>query len=329
MNVILISNEAADESYMPFIRIDDFQKSVRRVAVNSIYSFLDEELLNLKVGDQISFGLKLDNLMDYQNLWMISKFSVMDGEFKLCGRATDNMQLQPYGFYYLSGVSVPPSSLTLSQENQTITQLMRLLYGLTIGIVSLLVVKAFIGFKQHSLITFLYPTGIMILILPAIFVSLYVRGNLLSVPTLPQQRITLQMQNVVSAEDNLYILPLGIDWMSHYDLGLSPAVVYENHIPLKWANSQHQTIREVGNGHYSVWEGHLYFSSSDNTDPRINGRVYELEWPRPIPLHLQRLSYLTGILGIALIFLGKYFTQKNLWGKPETPLEINNANHPQ
>ena len=133
------------------------------------------------------------------------------------------------------------------------------------------------------------------------------------------------MQHAEPREGNLYILRLGMDWMSQADLGVSPAIVYENSIPLERPNSMHQEIRELGNGRYSVWEGKLYFSSSDNTDPRANGRVYELEWPRPIPLSLQWLTYLMSIAGVALIFLGKRITQ--LWtGKPGKSLETNRAN---
>jgi glycosyltransferase involved in cell wall biosynthesis len=38
----------------------------------------------------------------------------------------------------------------------------------------------------------------------------------------------------------------------------------------------HEEIRVQGEGRYSVWNGVLYFSSSDNTDPRTNGRTYVL-----------------------------------------------------
>ena len=329
MDVIVIPNEAAEESYMPFIRKDDFQRAITRSAVSSLYPFLDEELLHLKAGDQISFGLKLDNSTSAKNLWMVSKFSGVEGEFNLCGRATDNQQLQLYNFYYLEGASVPALSLTASQQYPHITQLMRWLYGLAIGIVSFLVISASIGFKQHSLVTLLYTTGILILILPGIVVNLYVNGKLVSVSNSTQQRITLQMQDAVPEEGNMYILPVGIDWMSHADLGLSPAIVYENDVPLTWPNSLHQPIREAGKGRYSLWEGYLYFSSSDNTDPRTNGRVYELEWPRPLPPVWQQRSYLIGILGIALIFLGKYFTSKKLWGKPEASLDVRNGDYSQ
>src|SRR5712691_3493716 len=38
------------------------------------------------------------------------------------------------------------------------------------------------------------------------------------------------------------------------------------------SHSIHQTIREGGHGAFSYWTGRLYFSTSDGTDPRTNGK---------------------------------------------------------
>jgi hypothetical protein len=39
-------------------------------------------------------------------------------------------------------------------------------------------------------------------------------------------------------------------------------------------HASHEEIRRSGGGRYSHWEGRLYFSSSDGSDPRTNGRRY-------------------------------------------------------
>jgi hypothetical protein len=100
---------------------------------------------------------------------------------------------------------------------------------------------------------------------------------------------------------HLYILPLGINWMGQDDLGFSPVVVYENGIPLSSPNALHQTIKDEGNGGYSVWNGNLFFSSSDNSDPRTNGRKYELEWPHPLRTVFQRIAYIGSMLGLVMM----------------------------
>jgi SAM-dependent methyltransferase len=50
--------------------------------------------------------------------------------------------------------------------------------------------------------------------------------------------------------------------------------LFEDHLPLGPRHSLHDRIRQLGGGRYSHWNGFLYFSSSDNTDPRHNGRTY-------------------------------------------------------
>ena len=59
-----------------------------------------------------------------------------------------------------------------------------------------------------------------------------------------------------------------------YGHGRSRLRLWENAIPLGPAHAPHATIREHGGGAYSHWSGNLYFSSSDGSDPRLNGRSY-------------------------------------------------------
>src|ERR1700730_2078962 len=46
----------------------------------------------------------------------------------------------------------------------------------------------------------------------------------------------------------------------------------ENGLLLGPAHSQHADIRSHGGGRFSHWNDVLYFSTSDGTDPRANGR---------------------------------------------------------
>ncbi|SDM13638.1 Pectate lyase [Daejeonella rubra] len=50
--------------------------------------------------------------------------------------------------------------------------------------------------------------------------------------------------------------------------------LYENGKELGPAHASHKDIRNSGKGRFSHWDNSLYFSSSDNTDPRKNGRIY-------------------------------------------------------
>jgi predicted O-methyltransferase YrrM len=72
----------------------------------------------------------------------------------------------------------------------------------------------------------------------------------------------------------------------------SPLLLFEDGRKLGPAQSLHAKIRTHGRGRYSHWGGKLWFSSSDGTDPRFNGRRYsiqvrgqetDLSEPSPLP----------------------------------------------
>jgi hypothetical protein len=54
----------------------------------------------------------------------------------------------------------------------------------------------------------------------------------------------------------------------------SGLILFENGIELMPSSATHNQIRILGNGSYSHWGNYVYFSSSDNSDPRANGREY-------------------------------------------------------
>ncbi|HMF11671.1 MAG TPA: hypothetical protein VKE94_05175 [Gemmataceae bacterium] len=55
---------------------------------------------------------------------------------------------------------------------------------------------------------------------------------------------------------------------------ISRVQVYENGVALPRARCDHETIRHQGRGTFSHWNGMVYFSATDNSDPRTNGRGY-------------------------------------------------------
>lgn len=58
--------------------------------------------------------------------------------------------------------------------------------------------------------------------------------------------------------------------------GRSRLVLLENDTPLGPSHAVHDHIRQQGSGYYSHWGRYLYFSTSDNSDPRTNGRRYSV-----------------------------------------------------
>ncbi len=57
----------------------------------------------------------------------------------------------------------------------------------------------------------------------------------------------------------------------------SPFVLCEDGRPLGNGHSSHEMISNAGRGLFSHWGKQLYFSTSDNSDPRSNGRKYSLK----------------------------------------------------
>jgi len=64
------------------------------------------------------------------------------------------------------------------------------------------------------------------------------------------------------------------------DPGRSRLQVLEDGVPLGPAHALHSAIADEGEGRYSHWGDSLLFSSSDNSDPRTNGRAYHLFVPQ-------------------------------------------------
>ena len=57
---------------------------------------------------------------------------------------------------------------------------------------------------------------------------------------------------------------------------------YEDGKLLPHPHHHHEAIRNEGAGRYSHWGNFLHFSTSDNSDPRTNGRKYVIEVPRTL-----------------------------------------------
>jgi hypothetical protein len=87
---------------------------------------------------------------------------------------------------------------------------------------------------------------------------------------------TLPINEISSEIGFCYLAQTG-----HLELGAhkkpSSAVMLENGRPLPGpANALHEDIRRLGEGRYCFWHDLVYFSTSDRSDPRTNGRIYSV-----------------------------------------------------
>jgi hypothetical protein len=89
------------------------------------------------------------------------------------------------------------------------------------------------------------------------------------------------------------------DWVPDGDTLENPfssaAVLLENDTSLGPPHAQHLLIGQRGGGAYSHWYRSLYASASDNSDPRSNGRQYQLYLP-PAGQHSSKIQRATQVL---------------------------------
>jgi glucan phosphoethanolaminetransferase (alkaline phosphatase superfamily) len=68
----------------------------------------------------------------------------------------------------------------------------------------------------------------------------------------------------------------------------------------------HETIRNKGLGAFSHWHGMLVFSTSDNSDPRTNGRTYKISGGMQISEPLRSWALISLVIPFAgILFLGR------------------------
>ncbi|MGN6179746.1 MAG: hypothetical protein ACTHNW_11235 [Mucilaginibacter sp.] len=89
---------------------------------------------------------------------------------------------------------------------------------------------------------------------------------------------TIKINLIGLKSDSGYCYKIGYDLTALGDSQTSPQastlILFENGVQLGPAHSNHKSIREYGLGQYSHWGNTLYFSTSDNSNPLTNGRVY-------------------------------------------------------
>lgn len=126
----------------------------------------------------------------------------------------------------------------------------------------------------------------------------------------PRVDVVLPPQSIEHEEGQRYRAPLPISrvlaavvaYDSMLDFGASRASLKEDGVDIGRAHSDHAGIARDGGGRFSHW-GHplgqrVFFSSSDGSDPRSNGRVYALELQVLPPVWLLVLA------GALLVWLG-------------------------
>jgi len=88
--------------------------------------------------------------------------------------------------------------------------------------------------------------------------------------------------------------------------------------PLGPAHSLHAEIRDDGHGRFSFWDGMLYFSTSDGSDPRSNGRSYVASDLGQLPLAVWAVVILGDVILYVLHrrWLGAFLSRRGGRARP-------------
>lgn len=94
----------------------------------------------------------------------------------------------------------------------------------------------------------------------------------------------------------------------------STLALFEDGKPLGAAHSLHSDIWSIGSGRYSHWGTWIIFSSSDNSNPKVNGRHYQVSYSVTASRSLAgAVAGLTGLVAAACFIRRKQY----MWGKSD------------
>ncbi len=301
--IIVVPNDAILESYLPYIREDDY---VRSLASSRSYPRLVQELKRVKIYQVVTTGVSVmttpaskpgDRMIILVSDLSLLKQNILD----VCAAPSPNEWLKPYNYFYALGEQshqYPPAGLL--HQYPGFSRLVRYAYALAFGALFLLALWCeSAGAGQPAWrrwVTFLCLGAI----LGGVLIYLHGSGTLAFVWKLR----AINTEKTQPVNGYAYTINLGSAWMDQKRLGVSPVEVFEDGRLLAYPNALHADIVNKGEGRFSVWDGYLLFSTSDNSDPRTNGRSYSIFWPRPLPVWFQVLGYaLGGVATGILVYL--------------------------
>ena len=91
-------------------------------------------------------------------------------------------------------------------------------------------------------------------------------------------KIAVPIGRIAQDSGYCYVARTGRYFLSSHKRPSTAVVLEDGKLLPGPANSSHQEIRALGAGRYSFWHKSIYFSATDNSDPRKNGRRYEFSY---------------------------------------------------
>jgi len=291
-HIVLEPDELIKESYVPYLRISDFMRQA------GIYDpELSSALLALNQGAVLNLGIRVDDSAGEENIrsaFLVTTRILDPGYYELCVTGSDSGLSQIVPFYHSSlkpissgqPVSYLPDITTINQVRFFYSVGGWILFGLTM----LDIVQIWkYPFRTAWLVlvnTSMMSVGILVLL------------HSLGLAPIQWERVPLDTERVEHARGFSYVIDLGNTRMGKTRIWDYPVKLYENDIELDGPDQERSFIASEGAGRFTVMEGRLYFSSSDNSNPRENGRQYQVLQPTHVRTRYQLISYLLAFFGL-------------------------------
>jgi hypothetical protein len=112
------------------------------------------------------------------------------------------------------------------------------------------------------------------------------------------EQVELESKRFRHRENHQFTYNLGSDRYSDTKLWDYPAYLYEDDVLLLQAHESQSLIAEYGRGRYILREDLLFFSTSDNSDPRDNERRYTLKTPAHLRTRYQIAAIVAAAIGM-------------------------------
>ena len=305
-SIKLMTDDSLSESYLPNIRLTDFRNGTSSGPYS--YPSLMEMLLGLGPGQIISVGMyqKSTDLIESGYL-VTNRILFKAGSHQICTIVSEDEQLSNFFFY--NGIEGNQSWQVSSifHRNPVLVSRVRNLYGLSILLIFVFAsLSYFRGWSTLPSKRLFFLEGSIL-----IFVGVLVYLHVNALYFLRWEQIPLNLKEATHRGGYSYQIPLGIDWLDRRVLGESPAVIYEDGSPLKYPNTPPFSVDRRGKGRFTIEGGNLILSSSDNSDPRENGRQYEIYWPIPIDPLLQTVCYILTAIFLILMYSNRINQSKS------------------
>lgn len=296
----VVGNSTLAETYLPNIRIRDFKEWI---SGHTGYPELEQALKKIKAGQSVYVSLNHNdqkNIGDYSNLVYLIANTIPDqsnlGIYQYCATLSNSLALQGWRIYY---------SLS-TEEQQSVSKLpvsfmQKYLWWGIVFVVFIIVFESSWKLFGPATIMLLQKTSKKRIILFCLSLIGLIPGILIylhssAILPLGWEYKQLDMTESYPIAGYSYQISVGTKWMTQTNTNPSRARLLEDGEQLAIPNANHSKIEEKGRGRYSLWKGYLYLSTSDNSDPRVNGRIYEILWPTQPPLIVAM-----GVLGLTLV----------------------------